>query len=77
MARSSKPFPGMGPYVLILNYGADDAPVITPRGVTSSWVAHCGAKTIEKLRAERRTLRQWPDRKMRIVHNVEGAPSAC
>lgn len=78
MARSKKPYPGMGAYVLILNYGDDDAPIIAPlplRGdVTCAWVAHMGAATVEKLRAERGRLRQWPDRKVRIVENVPGAP---
>jgi hypothetical protein len=64
MARSSKPFPGMGPFVLILNYDG-------------TWVAHMGAKTVEKLRRERGNLRQWPADRVRIVENVAGTPDAA
>lgn len=56
MARSRKPFPGMGLHVLILDYDG-------------TWVAHKGANTVEPLKAERRRLPQWPERKVRIVLN--------
>lgn len=57
MPKSRKPYPGMGPYVLLLDYGG-------------TWVAHMGAKSTDKLKAERRKLSQWPDTKVRIVENV-------
>lgn len=57
MAKSRKPYPGMGPFVLLLDYGG-------------TWVPHCGAKTMDKLKAERRKLSQWPADKVRIVENA-------
>lgn len=59
MARSKKPYPGMGKYVLVLNYG-------------KAWVAHGGANTPERARAMRRTLPQWRDDQVRIIENVPG-----
>lgn len=56
MAKSKKPYPGMGAFVLLLDYD----------GV---WVAHMGANTEDKLRAERRKLSQWPDSRVKIVPN--------
>jgi hypothetical protein len=57
MAKSRRPYPGLrGDYALILNYGG-------------TWVAHTGANSEAKLRAERRRLPQWPDRDVRIVNN--------
>ena len=56
MSRSKKPYPGMGAFVLLLDYN----------GV---WVPHCGANTIEKLRRERSKLPQWPADKIKIVPN--------
>lgn len=54
---NSKPYPGMGAYVLVLNYGG-------------TWVAHKGAQTQEPLLAERRRLAQWPDHLIKIVPNT-------
>jgi hypothetical protein len=58
MAKSKKPYPGMGAYVLVLKYG-------------DTWVAHMGANSEDKLRAERRRLPQWPDDRIKIVPNVK------
>jgi hypothetical protein len=60
MAKSRKAYPGMGPFVLVLDYDGE-------------WVAHKGANTVDKLKAERRKLRQWPDSKVKIVENKENA----
>ncbi len=57
MTKSKKPYPGMGAYVLVLDYGG-------------TWVAHMGAQTVDKLKAERRRLPQWPDSRVKIVENV-------
>lgn len=58
MAKSRKPYPGMGAFVLLLDYDG-------------TWVAHKGANTEDKLRAERRKLPQWPDSRVKIVPNVK------
>jgi len=57
MAKSRKPYPGMGPFVLLLDY-------------SGTWVPHMGAKSLDKLKAERRRLPQWPDSKVKIVENA-------
>lgn len=57
MGRSRKPYPGMGRYVLLLDY-------------EGTWVVHCGAQSVEKLTAERAKLPQWPDSRVRIVENT-------
>lgn len=53
---SKKPYPGMGAFVLLLDYDG-------------TWVAHRGANTEAKLRAERAKLPQWPADRVRIVPN--------
>jgi len=60
MAKSAKPYPGMGAFVLILNYVDADG---------DHWIPHCGAASEAKLRAERSRLPQWPDSRVRIVPN--------
>jgi hypothetical protein len=57
MAKSRKPYPGMGAYVLLLNY-------------SGTWVAHMGANTEDKLRKERARLPQWPADRVKIVPNT-------
>lgn len=60
MAKSRKPYPGMGLYVLALDYNG-------------TWVAYGGAMTEAGAVALRRRLPQWPDEKVKIVHNVPPA----
>jgi hypothetical protein len=57
MAKSKKPYPGAGAFVVLLDYG----------GV---WVLHCGAATLERAQERRRKLNQWPDDRVRIVPNL-------
>lgn len=57
MSKSKKPYPGMGAFVLLLDYDG-------------TWVVHCGANSTEKLHRERAKLPQWPDARVKIVPNA-------
>lgn len=57
MARSKKPYPGMGAWVVLLEY-------------PGAWVVYRGAATEDAAKKARRELPQWPDHKVRIVPNV-------
>lgn len=58
MAKSRKPYPGLGPYVVVtLEYG-------------NEWVAYRGANTEEKARVYKRELSQYPPDKIKIVPNL-------
>ena len=58
MAKSNKLVPGMGAFLLMLDYDGE-------------WVAHMGANTEAPLRKERNRLPQWPDSKVKIIPNVK------
>lgn len=59
VARAKKkPYPGMGPWVVLLNYGDDH------------WVVYRGANTEEMANTRRRELPQWDDEDIRVVENV-------
>lgn len=58
MARSKRPYPGLGDYVVISLYG-------------DTWVAYRGAKTEEKARAYARELSHYPHGTVKVVPNFE------
>lgn len=58
---SDKFYPSIrGTYVLLLDYDG-------------TWIPHCGANSVDKLKRERAKLSQWPDAKVRIASNVKAS----
>jgi len=62
MSKAKKPYPGLGPFVVVMDYGYGD------------WVAYAGATTAEKARARKRELSNWPSDKLAVVSNLPGDP---
>lgn len=64
MAKLKKPYPGMGPFVLVLKYG-------------DVWVATVGANTDENARKKARDYRHYRmGETMKVVPNNLGDPAA-
>ena len=60
MAKNKKPYPGMGPFVLVLKYG-------------ETWVATVGAKTEQTARTKARDYRHYVmGETMKVVPNNPG-----
>lgn len=59
MPRSRKPFPGLGPYVVV---------TLEPGGV---WVAYCGANTERRARERAREMSHYPWNHVKVVENKE------
>lgn len=60
MPKSTKPYPGMGAYVVL----TESYPGV--------WTAYRGAATEARAKQYRRELRQWPDAKVAVVPNAPG-----
>lgn len=58
MAKSKKPYPGMGRWVVLCEVYPNE------------WSVYRGATTEERAKQYRRELPQWPDHKIRIVENA-------
>jgi adenine/guanine phosphoribosyltransferase-like PRPP-binding protein len=57
MAKSRKPYPGLGPYVVV---------TLEAPGV---WVAYAGANTLDGARKRAREMSHYPADKIKIVEN--------